>query len=947
MQGLVHDTTQGRLPGVTLTLRNLATNILRTAVSGEAGEYRFDALEPGDYELAADLAGFTLPPQSPLRLQVGDVLAIPIEMRPATLAETVVVVAAAPVLEPSRTAVATVIETREIEDLPLNGRRVTDLAALTAGVTADGPADPAAETSGLSVLGQRPVSNSLLVDGLDNNDRVLGGATASFTQESIREFRVVTASYPAEFGNATGGVINIVTRSGTNRVRGGGFIYYRDQALNSRGYFERFDALGNRIDLEKAPFSQAQFGGTLGGPLQRNRTFAFTALERTETRASNFVTIDPSVAALLTGGGWPVLTGHVGYESTLTQAMARVDRYWTPASSLALRFQLANANNENYVPFGGLTAWSRGAVLDRRDWGVAASQTDVFAGGWIHDARAQIVRQRHEVTPNDTTGPALSLLGIAEVGRSTLYPTDRTNWTWQLKDTITRVAGAHTIKAGADFTHIDQQALLSYTFGGSYVFAELPAIPGLLLRALSPTESLLAGLPALYVQGYGDGNSPFDYTEASAFVQDDWQIGGRITLKGGLRYQRQTFPDFDVTVSDLDGATLSYPYPLSGDHLSPRAALAWNPTAGGRTVIHGAYGLFFGEQLTSIYGLTSVFGRTGGTRVAVHPFPSSLVAWQFPGRQLPEGFLPAPSATITVAPGAGTPRVHQMSVGISRDFGRGFAASVDAVYSHGSHQLGALDYNPIVPALGPGRRPNDIGAQAGTSTSSVRYTDFGETWYRGVLVSVRHAGDRRDLRLSYTWSLAEDNAARFTGLVNDNGRGRNPLDPDALPVGFDPATEKGPADTDQRHRLVLSGTYSVPGAVDISGILSAASGLPYTPLAGADLNGDGLPDADRARQDVLDPTTAVGRNSERLPAHITVDLRVSRALRLGSKAALTPILDVFNLFNRTNVSEVNAIFGTGNYPGDPRRDAQGRITFGRTQKTLAPRQIQLAARLSF
>jgi hypothetical protein len=259
-----------------------------------------------------------------------------------------------------------------------------------------------------------------------------------------------------------------------------------------------------------------------------------------------------------------------------------------------------------------------------------------------------------------------------------------------------------------------------------------------------------------------------------------------------------------------------------------------------------------------------------------------------------------------------------------------------------------LEYNPVVPALGPGRRPNDIAGIAGTSASVSQFSDFGETWYRGLLVSAtRRFGTRGDVRVSYTWSAAEDNVSRYGGQVDDNGLGRNPADPAGVPLGFDPARERGPADTDQPHRLVVSGTWSGPGRVNVSGIVAAASGIPFTPLAGADLNGDGLPQADRARANIADAATAVGRNSQRLPSQATADVRVARPIRLSARITLTPMIEVFNLFNRANFSEVNNIFGTGEFPADPLRDASGRTTYGLFQKALPPRQVQLAARVEF
>ena len=213
--------------------------------------------------------------------------------------------------------------------------------------------------------------------------------------------------------------------------------------------------------------------------------------------------------------------------------------------------------------------------------------------------------------------------------------------------------------------------------------------------------------------------------------------------------------------------------------------------------------------------------------------------------------------------------------------------------------------------------------------------------------ATRRFGTRSDVRVSYTWSAAEDNVSRYAGQVEDNGVGRNPADPNGPPLGFDASRERGPADTDQPQRVVVSGTWSAPWRLEVSGILTAASGVPFTPLAGADLNGDGVPTADRARVVPADASSSVGRNSERLPAQATADLRVARPIRFSARVTLTPMVEVFNLFNRTNVSEVNNIFGTGAFPTDPLRDANGRTTYALFQKTLPPRQVQLAARVTF
>lgn len=959
VKGVITDPSGAVLPGVTVITTSLDTNVVRTQTSDDQGRYLIPALPPGFYRITAELAGFATGTRESVRLQVGELVDVSFSLAVAGVEQRVDVVPTVPVVNPFRTAVSFVVDSRQIADLPINGRRFVSFAALSPGVVPAGSTEAGADSSGLSFAGGRPVSNNLMVDGLDNNDRILGGANTSFSQEAIREFQVLTTSYPAEFGNATGGILNIVTRSGTNVVHGGAFAFYRNDALSARNYFERFDPYGDKRNTDEAPFEQAMWGGSAGLPIRRDRTFLFAAAERVTVDANNVVTIDPAVAAALTAGGYPVEVGNVPYDFRLTQASARIDHHWTPTRHLTMRVQGSDVTNENYGPFGGLVARSHGAVQLRTDWGVSASQTDVIGDHWVNEARLQYSVQNQQTLSLDPacgrwcTGTALGqpevqLLGLATVGRSSTEPTDRLNRSLQLKNTVTRAGDRHTLKAGVDYTYVDQDALLSLQFSGGYVFSALPAIPGLLPVGINAVQAFQAGLPVYYTQGYGDGTSPFTYQELAAFLQDDWQIGSRLTIKAGLRFQRQRFPDIDFTVPGPGGTGVTYPFPLGGNNLSPRLAAAYDVSGDGRTSIHAAYGLFFGNQLTTPFGFTEVFTRPEGTRLHLFPFPASLAGWQMPDRRLPDTGAPYPRVSISISQQAKTPRVHQASVGVSHALTDDLGLSADVVYARGSHQLGELDYNPLVPALGPGRRPNDVAGVAGTSTSVLQFTDFGRTWYTGLLVSLRkRLSSGYAYGVAYTWATAEDNVSRFTGLVNDTGRGRNPADPAGLPLGFDPLSERGPSEFNQQHRLVAEGVWVPYGGVQVAGLLTVNSGLPFTARAGVDLNGDGFPQSDRARTNPLDPTTAVGRNRERLPSQATLDLRVSRPVKLSSRVSVVPAVEVFNLFNRTNYSEVNDVFGAGSFPAAPARDERGRVSYGTYQKALAARQVQVMLRVTF
>lgn len=242
---------------------------------------------------------------------------------------------------------------------------------------------------------------------------------------------------------------------------------------------------------------------------------------------------------------------------------------------------------------------------------------------------------------------------------------------------------------------------------------------------------------------------------------------------------------------------------------------------------------------------------------------------------------------------------------------------------------------------------------AGTSASILQYTSFGETWYRGLTVALnRRLANHYSYLLSYTLSKAEDTSTDFQSafITMNNGRGRDPNNLTGLPIGFDPRSERGAASQDQKHRLVLSGLYQFPWDISVSGILTAASGRPFTPLAGVDLNGDGDGGAfpsDRARTNPADPSTAVKRNSETMNSQVIVDARLAKRFHFGNGMAIEGIFDVFNLLDRVNYTEINNIFGTGAFPSTPQKDAQGRVTYGVYEQALPGRQFQLGAKIIF
>jgi hypothetical protein len=659
-----------------------------------------------------------------------------------------------------------------------------------------------------------------------------------------------------------------------------------------------------------------------------------------------------------------VETGNVGYDVTSTQLLAKVDHQLPRTQTLTVRYNLGDGLNENIEPFGGITARSRAAALDSRDHVLAAGHTAVFARAWVNELRFQYAHRDQLVRSLDPAcggpcltsaqgGPTLEVTGFASVGRQRFTPQTRTTALWQVIDTVSRSIGSHVLKAGIDFQRtqdLTEGPALPLHFGGRYIFQSLPAIPGVLPAPVNPIQAVALGLPAAYVQGYGRDTDQYDNGSFALFVQDDWRLGNRLTVKYGIRYQTQFWKDITYSAPGYPG---TFGVPSDHDNVAPRVAVSWDPLGDRKTSVHGAFGLFFDQTLTAMPAVTDLLDGDDHVRTLVRTFPATLAAWAAPGHRLPE----AAAGTFTtlkflIDPGLKTPYARHGSFGIDRELPGQMAVSANFVLARGFNQVGTLDYNPVVPALGAGRRPQDINGVAGTSASLLQYTTFGETWYKGLTASLtKRYSNRYQMMLSYTLSEAEDNSTDFQSafIPQQNGRGRNPSDIDGLPIGFDPDSERGPSSQDQRHRFVASGAYLAPGDVQLASIVTIGSGRPYTILAGADLNGDGNGGAfppDRARRNPADESSSVGRNSETMPSQAVVDLRVSRRFMIGRGAHLEGLFEVFNLFNRTNFIETNNlspafIWGAGAYPATPLP------AFGRFTQAGPPRQIQVAVKISY
>jgi hypothetical protein len=876
--GRVIDPSGAAIAGVEVTVRSVDRNQVQRTVTSDRGRYRFAALPVGAYELSASAPGFATRTLA-LDLAVGDAIDVPIPLDVAGVAARVSVSTGASMIEARRTQVAGEIAPHEIDQLPLNGRNYLDLALLVPGVsrTVQRNTERFAETSavpgtGISVAGQRNLNNTFIVDGLSANDDAAGLAGTYFGEEVIREFQVVTSGGIAEFGRASAGVINVVTRSGSNARAGRLYGFFRDDAMDAR----------NPLARREDPLSQVQFGATFSGPIVRDRTFWFANVEQTRLDRTGIVTVDPSavdaINGLLDASGYPgprVATGEFPTGFDTTNLFGRIDHSASAANRLAVRYSLYDVESENARSVGGLNTTSRGTRLDDRDQTLAVNWLATGSSASVLELRGQATRSRLAAPPNDAIGPAVTIAGVANFGTSTTSPTARDLDVYELSGAYTAQRGDHLLKGGATALYERLNVAFPGALQGVYSFPSL--------------ASFQAGRYTNFQQAFGEADQFQENPNVAVFVQDEWRPRGDLTINAGLRYDLQWVPDLVRTDTN---------------NISPRLAVAYAP-GDGRTVLRAASGLYYDR--IPLRAISNALQRDGTQyRLAVLPFG------QEGAPVFPHVLDAFPSALLTSITSI-DPRIQngvsrQVSVQLERQLAGSVSASVGYLHLTGRHII--MSRNVNVPTLTAAEAAavgdRNLGRPDPAVANNAQYQGIGRSRYDGLILSLdANAGRWGTLRASYTLSNAMDDAGNaFFSSPQDN-----------LDVGAD----WGRSDNDQRHRVTVSGTAPTLAGVQLAFLFSYASAPPFNIQTGTDRNNDTTAN---------DRPAGVGRNTGIGFDAATLDLRLSRAFTVARGGRVEVMLDAFNVLNRANYLIPNNTWGTGALPragfGEPTAAADPR-----------------------
>jgi len=853
LQGTLTDEQGAVLPGVTVTIVNTETGWTRVVLSDARGTYRAAALPPGLYEMKVEMSGFNTQVRSGMTLTIGQEATIDLTLKLSTVQETVTVTGEAPIVETTKSTMGTTVTKGQLDTLPIAARDFTSLASLTPGVTSVGG-------GGLNAGGQLSRNNSMLIDGASNNEVALKSQRGGFSLEAVREYVVMTSQFSAEYGNASGAVVSVVTRSGTNQFQGRAFLQTRNDALTAQDYFSKKQGSG------KAPFSQQRYGGFGGGPLVPDRLHYFGSYEGRRSRQTSIIT-SPLV---------PVNEREVPYKVDQNQVFVRVDGQFNSKHSITARYRLDN-NLSKANGIGGFNSRELGYDLLNRNQDFGVNLTSVLSNRGLNELRVIYSPTRRWY---DVTGYAASLDAplisrpSGSFGKSSNQPQGDLQWYMQVLNNFSYTIGSHNLKAGVSVNVIRDDAYFLGNKDGTFSFStDAPFDP-----------NNKATYPYRYTRNVGDWLDKERDEIFAGFVQDSWRLRNNLTLNLGVRYDVETAWSKANFMQIADATTGFAPergmVPDDRNNLSPRLGFAWDPLNDGKTAVRGGYGLYYDQTFLNITGNIAVAAKSVGVTINNPGYPDPYAGGTI---------TPTKPSTTTAAPDIQVPRTQTFSIGMKRELFHAFAVSADYVNTRGTQLFRAHDVN--YPDQVTRIRPNPNYLRV------TRYETNGNSWSNALLVAIDGRTTRGSYGVSYTLSKGERDVEDFGFTAQDQNN---------------PGAEKALGSNDRRHQVVANASWRLPLGIQLSGLLSARTGRPYTITVGKDVNGDSnsndRPDLAKPGGSPTEPGTysvPVGRvgnlprNSATGPNFVQVDMHVSKVVKIGSKR-FEGFLDAFNLTNRAN-----------------------------------------------
>ena len=1006
IEGRVLDPSGAALAGASVTAVNTATGLARSTQSSGFGSYQLPALPVGDYTVSAELKGFRKQVRK-IRLDIGANAALDFTLAVGEVAQEVEVKGEAEAVEPTRSMISSVIAEREIQTLPVNGRQFIDFALLAPGVkigdTTSGSTDVIIEpVTKLSFAGQNIHYNFIAVDGADNVSTASGVQKYTPSQEAVREFRVINSSYSTEFGRAVGGIVNIITKSGTNDFHGSTYEYLRNDKLDAKSILASKNPASCRVpgDITSGGCSllnklrQNQFGFTLGGPVHKDKTFFFGNYEGQRRRESPFYNsiilgrindINSFKASI----GFPLEDLNVTRNTDYDNFLLKLDHTFSQRQYLSLRYFFNSGRLKNYSPLNdGFDLPSGFKNNDDRDQSLVGNVTSTFSNSLVNELRVQYAKRSFDF-PTVTAQPHMEVANQFAIGVNRGNPDFYFENRFELVDNVTKTAGRHTLSWGGNFNFVrtSESFPLFYPFEATFVcVGPDPANP----NSICNSSNLLEHKPVVIfferfkgpnfneasfdtsvfrLPGYpqairNQASGTLDHTYDGFFIQDKWRAIPNLTLNYGVRWDFETWPS----------EALNNPM----NNIDPRIGIAYALSSKRNVVARAGFGIFHGTipspllmcqapscggsaafgkfrpQEDDLNSTTQLFGFAGFSSTAFQQtFNNLITSGLYPPNFDPTVGFSAPATIVRFTKDHKIPYGIQNSLAVEMQPLRDSVLSISYLRTHGVHLGSFFNINQPAPSgqvlvhdsKGDAGLKNTFFAAPGipgaANPNYFIYFEADSRWYSefdGLLVDFNKR-IRHHIGYGLSYTWSK-------GLDN----GPNPsfvlIPQDSGNFGAEKALSADHA----AHRFTGNATITGPTKLNpvlnewqLSTIVTIESPHYFTKFAGFDANGDGFPLNDRVG---IEP-----RNTFRGDSYQSVDVRVSRSFHMTEKASLQAIAEGFNVTNTVNVRFFNTVYGAPDFipAGTPGTFLEGSPNpgYGTPRAVFNPRQIQFALRLIF
>lgn len=990
--GRVVDPVGAVVPGATVAATKTDTGIVRTTVTNGAGLYTLPALEPGTYDINVQASGFNQSQKKSITLVTDTILTLDFTLTVAGTTQQVEVTSETPLVETTQSGVSGSLQTNEVQDLPILNRNFSGLVSLVPGARPGAPYSATKQAMGAAIFvgGGQGKNIEVNVDGADDRDDVVGGPLQNYTIEGIQEFKLLAHEFGAQYGRSNGAVLQIVSKSGTNQVHGSAFAYGRSDGMTAIDYFTAHSATPS-----KTPYDREQFGGSIGGPIKKDRLFFFGAVERIQENSIQSEIPTAYTQAVVLANAFPSLgiVPATGIPQPFRDLMYTLkgDYQINARHSMFVRWgQQRNSKDNDII---GTTKADLGITnYDRnRMWSIVAGETWLISNNSVNQfmfhrstyTDGQAVNGPYPPPTRTLTFPALS---VGWGGSQFFYQNKD-----QFADNFSHQVGKHDLKLGGDFSFYPGPigiVLNIPSFCGGIAFFDNPSTILGNTNGKYPQGFLTAGIVSSVSVGTCSAAGPQGALADSrirgerqfaAYIQDDWKMTPRLTWNLGLRY------DLDINhynqpqmansrvyqvlkaINDPDAVLPSTP----SKDFGPRVGFAWDIGGNGRNVLRAGAGIFF-DQVTqgnlyqaSILMQPTLVLATTLTNTAVGK--GQLGTYVFNVSPLP----PAPAVGLTQLPINGNtagaflpgditdPYNEQYHVGYARQLSANFVITADYTHVEGIHEFRQNQLNPfenawdgndadkhipfgtrrLEPAMAAISDPNIL-------ASIIEIDSANRSTFDEFIVNLERRYSRATFQVSYTLSRGYGWSG---GIADTSSAGTGSTIPENLNQPF-AQSEWGPSPQDETHRIVASGVFNLPWGIQASPILQFATARPYNLTAGTDCNADGN-NNDRA---FINPSTGVVTAGCNPPAGdvqvsydfqrgsntFDLDARATKFFNLGKESRKIGFFaEFYNITNRAN-------FG-GNYNGNAASGAAFRQPSGYIGGLPTSRQVQLGARILF